>query len=141
MASILPILLVLFSNVCYHMISKSMPEDAHPALSLLITYLLAAAVTLAAYLTTRGEESFAASLQKLNWTSMALGLVIVGLELGWILAYRAGWPISIGSLVANISLAILLIPIGIFLFKEDFSVTKALGVVACIFGLVMINKG
>ena len=69
-----------------------------------------------------------------------LGLTIIGLEFGYIMAYRAGWNISVGSLVANILLALMLIPIGIIFYKERFELTKVLGSVFCIIGLVLINK-
>jgi drug/metabolite transporter (DMT)-like permease len=56
------------------------------------------------------------------------------------MAYRAGWKISIGSLVANIALSLILIPIGILFFKEGFGFNKILGATLCIIGLVLINK-
>jgi drug/metabolite transporter (DMT)-like permease len=64
----------------------------------------------------------------------------VGLEFGYLMAYRAGWNISIGSLVANIFLALALIPVGIFLYKENFEITKVFGAIFCIAGLILINK-
>jgi drug/metabolite transporter (DMT)-like permease len=56
------------------------------------------------------------------------------------MAYRAGWKISVGSLVANIALALMLIPIGILFYKEGFGVNKMLGAIFCILGLILINK-
>lgn len=69
-----------------------------------------------------------------------LGVAIVGLEFGYIMAYRAGWNISVGSLVANIILAIVLIPVGIFFYKEGFDLNKVFGVILCLAGLILINK-
>ena len=69
-----------------------------------------------------------------------LGISIVGLELGYLLAYRAGWNISVGSLVASILLALVLIPIGIMLYHEKFELTKVIGSVFCIVGLILINR-
>jgi drug/metabolite transporter (DMT)-like permease len=76
----------------------------------------------------------------LNWTSPLLGIAIVGLEFGYIMAYRAGWNISVGSLVANILLALALIPIGILFYQEGFGLNKILGAILCIAGLILINK-
>ncbi|MGB3989241.1 MAG: hypothetical protein WBL32_01740 [Acetivibrionales bacterium] len=75
-----------------------------------------------------------------NWTSIVPGISIVGLEPGYLLAYRAGWNISVGSLVANILLALILIPTGIMLYHEKFKLTKVMGPVFCIAGLILINK-
>ena len=80
------------------------------------------------------------SVKELNWTSIILGFSIVGLEFGYLMAYRAGWKISLGSLVANIALALVLIPIGVLFFKEGFGYNKILGALFCIVGLVLINK-
>ena len=73
-----------------------------------------------------------------NWTGAVLGLTIVGLEFGYITAYRAGWNISVGSLVANILLAV--IPVGLLLYKESITLNQCIGILLCIAGLVFINK-
>jgi hypothetical protein len=56
------------------------------------------------------------------------------------MAYRAGWKISLGALVANIALSLILIPIGIMFFEEGFGFNKVLGSAFCIIGLILINK-
>ena len=38
---------------------------------------------------------------------------MVGLELGYILIYRAGWKVSVASLVANLALACILVLVGV----------------------------
>jgi len=85
-------------------------------------------------------EGFFQSFKGLNWTSIVLAIAIVGLELGYMLVYRAGWNISVGSLVANIIVALLLVPIGIMFYKEGFGLSKVLGSILCIIGLILINK-
>jgi multidrug transporter EmrE-like cation transporter len=79
------------------------------------------------------------ALKQLNWTSMALALGVVGLELGFLLAYRAGWNISLAALIANIAAALLLIVVGTIFFKEKVSVVNIVGVVVCVVGLIMVN--
>lgn len=86
------------------------------------------------------DTSLAAEVRKINWASFALGASIIGLELGFLLAYRVGWNISIGSLIANTAVSLLLIPIGILLFKETLSITNIIGVLLCVSGLFLINK-
>lgn len=133
------IVLIVLSNVVYNICQKSTPPNANPFLALLVTYLTAALLTLAVLVFSKTEKGFWQSLQDLNWTSIVLGIAIVGLELGYLMAYRAGWNISVGSLVANIALAIILIPIGVLFFQEGFGLNKMLGVAFCIVGLVLIN--
>ena len=76
----------------------------------------------------------------MNWTTFVLGLAIVGLEAGSIYMYKAGWNINTGYIVKAMILSIALIIVGYFLYKESFSVTKAAGIVMCLFGLFLINK-
>lgn len=134
------IVLIVASNLFYHICQKSTPEKVNPFITLFVTYITAAIITLILAPFYKGDRGFLDSFKDLNWTSFVLGICIVGLEFGYIMAYRAGWNISIGSLVANITLAILLIPVGILLYKEGFELHKILGAVLCIAGLFVINK-
>lgn len=133
------IVLIVGSNVVYNICQKSTPEKASPFLALLITYLTAVLLTAVALFFYESGNVSIRALKELNWTSIVLGFAIVGLELGYLMAYRAGWNISVGSLVANISLAIALIPVGIVLYHESFEVTKILGALLCFGGLILIN--
>lgn len=134
------IALIIASNVVYNICQKSTPDKANPFLALTATYLVAALLTTIAFLLYKTDKSFVQSIKYLNWTSIALGISIVGLELGYLMAYRAGWQISVGSLVANIALALVLMPIGILYYKEAFGFNKIIGAVFCILGLILINK-
>ncbi|HEY45213.1 MAG TPA: hypothetical protein G4O14_00365 [Anaerolineae bacterium] len=83
--------------------------------------------------------SFVEMIKKVNWVSIALGIAIVGVEVGYLLAYRAGWQISLGAIVSNVAVAVLLLPIGILLFREKLSTVNYVGIVLCVLGLVMTN--
>ncbi len=134
------IILIVASNILYNICQKSTPENANPFSALFITYLIAALLTIIIFLFNKSDKSFFQSFKDLNWTSIALGVSIVGLEFGYLMAYRAGWKISLGSLVANIALALMLIPIGILFYKEGFDVNKIIGATFCVIGLILINK-
>jgi len=137
---VLPIVLIVLSNIVYNICQKSTPQGANPFSALLVTYLTAAVLTVFAWLFYKSDKTFLQSFGDLNWTSIVLGVAIVGLEVGYLLAYRVGWNISVGSLVANIFLALMLIPIGILFYKEGFHVSQIIGAVFCIVGLVLINR-
>lgn len=134
------IVLIVASNILYNVCQKSTPQRANPFSALLVTYLTAAFLTLIAMQFYKTDKGFFQSFKDLNWTSIALGFSIIGLEFGYLMAYRAGWNISVGSLVANIFLAVMLIPVGILFYKEGFGLSKILGSVLCIAGLILINK-
>jgi uncharacterized membrane protein len=55
-----------------------------------------------------------------------------------LLAYRAGWNISIGSLVVSVAVAILLIPTGLLFYREHLSAANVTGIVLCLAGLVLV---
>lgn len=137
---VFPIILIVVSNIVYHVCQRATPQNVNPFSALLITYLTAAIFTVIVSQFYKTDKRFFQSFNELNWTSVGLGVAIVGLELGYLLAYRAGWNISVGSLVANIILAIMLIPIGILFFKEGFVLNQIIGVVFCMVGLILINK-
>lgn len=137
---IFSIVLIVASNIFYNISQKSTPEKANPFSALFVTYVTAAMLTIVAYQFFKTEKGFFQSFKDLNWTSLVLGLAIVGLEFGYLMAYRAGWNISVGSLVANIILAVALIPVGVLFYKEGFGINKVLGSVLCIAGLILINK-
>lgn len=134
------ILLIVASNIFYHISQKSTPSKANPFLALLVTYLTAAFFTFIVFMFNRTDKGIFQSLKELNWTSIVLGIAIIGLEFGNLMAYRVGWKISVESLVANIALALMLVPIGILFYKESFEVYKIVGAIFCIIGLVLINK-
>lgn len=139
-AYVFPIVLIVASNIVYNLCQKTTPQNVNPFSALLITYLTAATFTVLAGVFYKTDKGFMESFSKLNWTSIVLGVAIVGLEVGYLLAYRAGWNLGVGSLVANIILALLLIPIGILFFNEGFTLFQVLGAVLCIVGLILINK-
>lgn len=132
--------IVVLSNIFYHITQKSTPEAVNPFGALLITYLTAIAFTLVGMFVYRPEGGAVQVFKGVNWTSVVLGLAIVGLEIGTLLMYRSGWQISLGALAANIALAVLLIPIGIFLYHETLSLSKVVGILLCVAGLYFINR-
>ena len=55
------------------------------------------------------------------------------------LAYRAGWNLSLLPVSVNVCGAVVLIFIGVIAFRESISVEKIVGVLLCIGGLVLIT--
>ncbi len=134
-----PLLLVIASNTTYHLISNRTPAAVNPFLSLVVTYLVGAATAFALYLATAGGAGLVHSLSRLNWTSAALGLAIVGLESGFLYLYRAGWGISVASLTANLAVAVLLLVIGVLCYHEGLRAHQLLGAALCVAGLILVN--
>ena len=134
-----PILLVVVSNVVYQICAKSTPNDLNPFAALTVTYLIGALSSAVIFLVTNRGTSLLREYTRLNWAPFVLGFVIVGLEVGFIYAYKAGWQVSTASIVQSSFLAIALIFVGALLFKEQLTWNKIVGVVICMAGLVLIN--
>ena len=135
-----PLLLIVGSNTFYHICAKSMPEEAHTFGALTVTYLIGAALSAAVFITSVRPANVLTELHKLNWAPFVLGLAIVGLEAGNVFLYRAGWKVSVGSVVCNISLAVVLLFVGYLLFREQITVRQLVGVAVCALGLFLITK-
>ena len=134
-----PILIVILSNTVYNICMKSMPSDVNPFAALMVTYIGAAIITAIIFVFMVKPANVAFELSKVNWTSIILALVIVGLEVGYVFVYRAGWSVSTASVVANIGLACVLLVVGYFLYKDNVSLQQILGIFVCMAGLILIN--
>jgi len=127
-------------NVLYHVAQKSNPADAPPLLSLLVTYAIAFVAT--ALLLPLSPERMPSreGLARLNWASVGVGVAIVAVELGVLLAYRAGWRMSVASLTVNSALALVLVPVGVAVYRERLSAANVAGLALCLAGLVLVAR-
>src|SRR5262249_45841379 len=134
------ILLTILANLGYHLCTKKMDPQANPLLSLAGTYLTA--FILSALLIPLGgwKGGWSEQVARLNWTSMGLGMSIVALEMGFILAYRSGWTISTAALYSNVAVGIVLLPIGLVFFAESLSISQIAGIAFALTGLVLLSR-
>lgn len=134
-----PIGLVVLSNILYQIFAKLMPKQLNVFASLTVIYLVAAAVSFVLFAVQNKGQGIIEELQKLNIAPFVLGLAIIGLEAGFILAYKIGWPVSTAAIVQSSLLAIALIFVGWLIFREPLSWNKLVGVGICLVGLIFIN--
>lgn len=116
-----------------------MPGDVNPFGALMVTYFVAALISAIIFIFMVGPSNVLVELSKINWTSIILAIAIVGLEVGYVFVYRAGWAVSTASVVANIGLACVLLVVGFLLYRENVSIKQIIGIFVCMFGLVLIN--
>ena len=132
--------LAIACTVGYHLVLKVTPAGANPLLSLLVTYALVTLLFGAVLLVSPGGFEWRQELRQLNWTALALAVVIVGLDLAFLLMYRSGVAVSLGALITQSAAALLLLAIGVAAFKERLSVANAVGLVLCLAGLWLVNR-
>lgn len=135
-----PVLVVVGANTIYNISTKSTPANVNAFASLAMTYVMAALSSVVLFFLTSDSKNLLAELAKTNWTAYALGIAIIGLEFGYICIYRAGWKIGVASLVANISLACVLLVVGYFFYKEVITLKQLIGMGVCAIGLMLIVK-
>ncbi len=134
-----PIALVILSNTLYQICTKSVPEGMNPLASLTATYLIGTAVSCALYYLLNRNANLFREFRLLNWAPIVMGVVIVGLEVGFIYAFRAGWQISVAQVVSSAVLAVILIFVGYLFYHEAITWNKIAGIIVCLAGLVLIN--
>ena len=134
-----PIALVSLSNTLYQVCAKSVPEGMNPLASLTITYLIGAVLSCALYYILNRDANLFREIRLTNWAPIVLGIVIVGLEVGFIYAFRAGWQVSVAQIVSSAVVAVMMIFVGYLLYHEAVTWNKIVGIIICLAGLVLIN--
>lgn len=134
-----PLGLVVLSNVFYQICAKGVPDKMNPFASLTITYVVGAVASLIMFFALNKDGNIIQEYQKTNWAPFLLGFVIVGLEVGYIYAYKVGWPVSVAQIVQSAILAVILIFVGYMLYKEPITWNKLAGILVCLAGLGLIN--
>ncbi|WP_296666923.1 MULTISPECIES: EamA family transporter [unclassified Treponema] len=137
---VLPVVLVVLSNVMYQICAKSVPNGINPLASLTITYSVGAVFSAVMYFVLNRNGNLFQEYGRLNWVPFVFGIVLVGLEVGWIYIYKAGWPVSTASVVQSAFLAVALIFVGWLFYKEHLSWNKIAGVFVVLAGLALINR-
>jgi multidrug transporter EmrE-like cation transporter len=138
--AVAPLLLVVGGSLVYHVAAKSVPKTLEPFGALIGVYGTALAASLVAYVLA-GRGSAPSHFSGL-WhpTVAAVGLGALMIELGFLLTYRAAWPVSIASVMTNGLVAVLLLPIGAALFGETITTVRVVGVILCLLGVTLLQR-
>ena len=140
MKSFFPLLLAITGGVLYHIGQKAVPRAVSPFAAILLAYAIGSLCCVIALIAMPPERPLLESLRAANWAIALIGIGAVVIEIGFLLAYRAGWNISAASVLTNISVALVLLPVGLVVFKEEFSWRNAAGVVCCLLGLYLLSQ-
>src|SRR5882762_8457392 len=135
-----PLLLAVGGMLFYHLGQKSIPKGINPFYATIIAYGVGIVVLAVCALTLPGNKSFTSSLRESNWAVFVVGIAAACIEVGFLLAYRSGWRISVAAVTTNVAVTLLLVPIGIIIFKDHLSVRNILGLIFCVLGLVLVVR-
>ena len=132
--------IAIAATVAYHIVMKLTPAGANPYLSLAVTYGITTIAFIAVYAVLPGGTSLRTGFASLNWTTFALAITVVGLDLGFLMLYRGGFDVSLGQIITQSAAALLLVLVGVAFFAEKLSLTNIGGIVLCVAGLWLINR-
>jgi multidrug transporter EmrE-like cation transporter len=127
-------------TVGYHLVLKLTPAGVNPLLSLAVTYALVTVLFGALLAASPGGFEWRQEARQLNWTAIALAVAIVGLDLAFLFLYRSGFEVSLGALVTQSAAAMLLLVVGVAVFREKLSLANSAGLVLCLVGLWLVNR-
>ena len=137
-----PLLLVVLSSVGYQVGLKEVSGIGDPMISLMVTYLAASVVSFVIYFfQSLGKESFLRGVLSVNLSAIGLGLAIVGIEVGTLFMYRAGWAVNVAFVVANSLIVAALMLTGFLLYKEKLTLRQLIGVGISLVGILCIVMG
>lgn len=124
----------------YHLSQKAIPKETNPFYVIAIAYAVGIALCLVCAFTYPEKKTLSETLKASNWAVFTLGAGAALIELGFLLAYRSGWRISIAAVASNAAAAIVLVPIGLFVFKDQLSLRNGIGLVLCVVGLALLVR-
>ena len=134
------IALVVLGNILSHLGQRAIPRDANAVVATLAAYVVALVATLAMVPALARGVPLGTAWRTLNASTLAVGTGIVAIELGFLLAYRAGLLISTASITANAAVAVLLLLVGALAFKEPVPLGRVAGIGLCLVGLWLITR-
>lgn len=137
-AFLAPFLLAVAGLATYHIAQKAVPATAHPLALLAVAYAAAAIACVALLAVSLPGPSVRAAFATVPWTFVFVALGMLGLEIGYLLAYRAGWPLSITAVAASTLVALVLVPVGMAFFQESLTLTRLAGIALCLGGLALL---
>jgi len=133
------IAMTVAANLAYNLCSKT-TAAVHPLAALVVTYAVALGACLLLYPFLAPNPDLVAELKRVNASSWILGVAIVLLETGFILAFRSGWNLGTAALFSNTAAAVLLVPVSLLVFKGRFSPANAAGMAAAVAGLWLMAR-
>lgn len=136
----LPFALAVGGSLLYHLSQRSIPKGANPFYATIIAYAVGAVLCAACARLYPAAGTFGDTVRGANWAVLAVGAAVVMIEVGFLLAYRAGWKVSVAAVSVNVAGAAVLLPVGLLFFKESLSPRNVLGLVFCVLGLLLVSR-
>ncbi len=125
--------------VLYHVGQKFLPKNINPMMILVATYTTAGLLSLALMPFFKSTDPTMSFKHAFGWPVLVVGLGVLLIEGGFLLAYRGGGSLQWSGVLVNGLAAAILIPVAIVLFREEVSYTRLLGVLVTLGGMALIG--
>ena len=135
----MPIAVAVAANVLYHVASKSIAPEQNAFMGLVVNYATALIASAILFCLTP-HEKFLVEAARSNWACVLMGLAITGVEVSFVMIYRAGGELSTASLIVNILIAVAMLEVGGVFYHEQISASKIFGAALCIAGVVLLSR-
>ena len=132
--------IAITGQVLYHVAQKSVSPGAHPVVSLIAFYAIAALLSLPLLWVFPLTASLPAEAGRLGWAVAAVAGSSVLIELGFLLAYRAGGGLSSSFVLTASAVTAVLFVVGSVAFDERVTAAKVGGIGLCLAGIWLISK-
>ncbi len=139
-ATYFPILLIIAGGLLYQFSQKSLAKGLNAYFVIIVAYLAGIVLCLLCQWIYPAEGSLPEAFKKSNWAVYGIGAGAVLVELGFLLAYRQGWQLSLTSILVNMVISLVLVPVGLLVYKEKLSGWNALGIAFYFAGLLLISR-
>jgi drug/metabolite transporter (DMT)-like permease len=136
----LALVIAVTGQVLYHVTQKSVSAVAHPVVSLITFYIVAALLSLPLLWLFPLKAPLLEEFSRLNGAVYGVAASIVLIEVGFLLAYRAGGSLSSAFVLTASVVTASLFLVGTLAFKESVSVAKLAGIALCLAGIWLITR-
>ena len=134
------LLLAIVASVGYHLVLKLTPGAVNPLLSLAITYAIGAAAFLGCYALVPDTPPIRDAVRLVNWTAAGLAITVIAIDVAFLLLYRSGFEVALGLNITQAAAALILVAIGVIVFRERITGVNIVGIALCIVGLWLISR-
>ena len=134
----LSMLISVVSVIFYQLCQKGIAANVNPFVSVIISYSVAIVFCCLLWIFFPSSTGFLESVKDANLASYLLGFAVVGIEIGFLLVFRSGWKLGLANGFSSTITTIILLFIGIVVFKEHLSPMKIIGLACCVVGMVLM---
>ena len=134
------LLLAIVASVGYHLVLKVTPGAVNPLLSLAITYAIGAAAFLGCYALVPDTPPIRDAVRLVNWTALGLAITVIAIDVAFLLLYRSGFEVALGLNITQAAAALILVAVGVIVFREKITAMNLAGIVLCVVGLWLISR-